>query len=60
MLTLPRGQVQFFSPEPFPTFLAELDSEKVSNIMVIGDSFTMHFFPPLVLANRAGSSGRAT
>lgn len=46
---LPRRPEEPFTQELFPTFQATGDSGTGGPIMVIGDSFTMHFFPPMVL-----------
>jgi hypothetical protein len=51
LLTSPGGNVEKFSPEPFPTFLATADRSDNETIMVIGDSFTGGVFPDMVLAH---------
>jgi len=51
ILISPRGRIENFSPEPFPTFQATSDRTNGETIMVIGDSFTGGLFPGMVLAH---------
>jgi hypothetical protein len=49
-LTLPPGRNELYGPQPFATFQSFLGQATGAKIMVIGDSFTTAFFPPMVLA----------
>ena len=51
-LTLPSGKKEFFSPEPFQTYVERADRPGPT-IMIIGDSFTEDFFAPMVLQHAA-------
>jgi len=50
-LVLPGGKVELLSPQPFATYQCTLHPEKSGTLMIIGDSFTQSFFPPMALAN---------
>ncbi len=51
-LVLPSGKKELFSPEPFGTYLEEVDRTGPT-IMIIGNSFTEELFAPMLLQHAA-------
>jgi hypothetical protein len=52
-LTLPPGKRELFSPDPFATYTVKADRPGPT-IMIIGDSFTMGQFAPMLLQHAGG------